>query len=96
MQRMEEISHLWAEWYLFYTLFTPFDWGRNTPLKERQRYDQNTVRLLGQEISVKQKALKIRHFDDLPNGFTPRLHLLKVDYPMNDESTLRDAGCFFE
>lgn len=52
--------------------------------------------LLGQEISVKQKALKIRHFDDLPNGFTPRLHLLKVDYPMNDESTLRDAGCFFE
>jgi len=25
-----------------------------------------------------------------------RLHLLKVDYPMNDESTLRDAGCFFE
>ena len=22
-------------------------------------------------------------------------HLLKVNYPMNDESTLRDAGCFF-
>ena len=27
--------------------------------------------------------------------FTPRLHLLKVDYPMNDESTLRDVECFF-
>lgn len=25
----------------------------------------------------------------------PKLHLLKVNYPMNDESTLRDAGCFF-
>ena len=21
---MAEISHLWADWYLFYTLFTPF------------------------------------------------------------------------
>lgn len=68
----------------------------HTSERENQRYDQNTVYLLGQEISVKQKALKIRHFDDLPNGFTPRLHLLNVDYPMNDESTLRDAGCFFE
>ena len=29
------------------------------------------------------------------NGFTLRLHLLKVNYPMNDESTLCDAGCFF-
>ena len=28
------------------------------------------------------KALKIRHFEDLSNGFTPRLHLLKVDYPI--------------
>ena len=37
MQRRAEISHLWAEWYLFYTLFTPFDWGRNTPLKERTK-----------------------------------------------------------
>ena len=37
VQRMAEISHLWAEWYLFYTLFTPFDWGRNTPLKERTK-----------------------------------------------------------
>ncbi len=52
--RMAEISHLWADWYLIYTLFTPFNLARNTPLKERQRYDQNTVRLLGQEISVKQ------------------------------------------
>jgi hypothetical protein len=34
-QRMAEISHLQAEWYLIYTLFTPFDLGRNTPLKER-------------------------------------------------------------
>ena len=25
IQRMAEISHLWAEWYLFYTLFTPFE-----------------------------------------------------------------------
>ena len=40
--------------------------------------------------------MKIRYFEDLSNGFTPRLHLLKVNYPMNDESTLRDAGCFFE
>ena len=52
--------------------------------------------MLGQEISVKRKVLKIRRFDDLPNGFTPRLHLLKVNYPMSDESALRDAGCFFE
>jgi hypothetical protein len=27
--------------------------------------------MLGQEISVKQKALKIQHFEDLSNGFTP-------------------------
>jgi hypothetical protein len=51
--------------------------------------------LLGQEISVKRKTLKIRRFEDLSNGFTPRLHLLTVNYPMNDESTLRYAGCFF-
>ncbi|MBP3749777.1 MAG: hypothetical protein J6I35_09600 [Ruminobacter sp.] len=93
--RMAEISHLWADWYLIYTLFTPFNLARNTPLKVRQRYDQNTVRLLGQKISVERKALKIRRFEDLSNGFTPRLHLLKVNYPMNDESTLLDAGCFF-
>ena len=36
-QRMAEIGHLWAEWYLIYTLFTPFDLGRNTPLKERTK-----------------------------------------------------------
>ena len=93
--RMAEISHLWADWYLIYTLFTPFNLARNTPLKVRQRYDQNTVRLPGQKISVERKALKIRRFEDLSNGFTPRLHLLKVNYPMNDESTLLDAGCFF-
>ena len=57
--------------------------------------DKSTVRLLGQEISVKQNTLKIRHFEDLSNGFTPRLHLLKVDYPIIDESTLCDAGCLF-
>ena len=40
--------------------------------------------------------MKIRHFEDLSNGFTPRLHLLKVNYSMNDESTLHDdAECFF-
>ncbi len=26
--------------------------------------------------------VKIRHFEELSNGFTPRLHLLKVNYPM--------------
>ncbi len=56
----------------------------------------DVVRMLGQDISVGRKVLRIRSFDDLSNGFIPRLHLLKVDYPMNDESTLRDAGCFFE
>ena len=35
------------------------------------------VEILGQEISAKRKALKIRHFEDLSNGFTPRLHLLR-------------------
>jgi len=93
-QIMAEISHLWAEWYLLYTLFTPFDLGRNTPLKERTKDMKKTVRLLGQAISVERKALEIRHFEDITNGFTPRLHLLKVNYPMNDESTLWDAGCF--
>jgi len=62
-------------------------------LEVRNAY-KSTFRLLGQEISVKRETLKIRHFEDTSNGFTPRLHLLKVDYPMNDESTLRDAGCF--
>ena len=33
--------------------------------------------------------------NDFSNGFTPRLDLLKVNYPMNDESTLHNAGCFF-
>ena len=47
-----------------------------------KRYDKDTVRLLGQKISVRRKTLKIQHFEDLSNGFTSRLHLLKVDYPM--------------
>ena len=33
--------------------------------------DKNTVHLLGQEISVERKALKIRNFEDITNGFTP-------------------------
>lgn len=36
------------------------------------------------------KKLKMRHFDDLQMDLHSGLHLLKV----NDESTLRDAGCF--
>ena len=36
-KEMAEISHLWAEWYLIYTLFIPFDLGRSTPLKERTK-----------------------------------------------------------
>ncbi len=36
-QRMAEMSYLWAEWYLIYTLFTPFDLGRNTTRKERTK-----------------------------------------------------------
>ena len=44
--------------------------------------DKSTVRMLGQEISVKRKVLKIRRFEDLSNGFTPRLHLLKMNYPI--------------
>ncbi len=42
-RRMAEISHLLAEWYLIYTLFTPFDLGRNTPLKER---DKDMIKIL--------------------------------------------------
>ena len=69
---------------------------RNADNNEVLRDDTSTVRLLGQEISARRKTLKIQHFEDLSNGFTPRLHLLKVGYPMNDKSTLRDdAGCFF-
>lgn len=41
------------------------------------RHDKSTVRLLGQAISVEMKALKIRHFEDISSGFTPRLHLLR-------------------
>ena len=40
------------------------------------------------------ESIEIWHFDDLSSGFTPRLHLLKVNCPRNDESTLCDAGCF--
>jgi len=46
------------------------------------KYDKNTVCLLGQAISVEWKSLKIRRFEDISSGFTPRLHLLKVNYPM--------------
>jgi hypothetical protein len=45
--------------------------------REKCKNDKNTVRLLGQEILVRRKTLKIRHFEDLSNGFTPRLHLLR-------------------
>ena len=34
---MAEISHSLAREYLIYTLFTPFDLGGNTPLKERTK-----------------------------------------------------------
>ena len=44
--------------------------------------DTSAICLLGQEISAKRKALKIGNYDDFSNGFTPRLHLLKVSYPM--------------
>ena len=59
------------------------------------RHDKSTVRLLGQAISVERKAPKIGNSNEFSNGFTPHLHLLKVNYPMNDESTLHNAGRFF-
>jgi hypothetical protein len=62
----------------------------------RKSDGKSAVPLLGQAISIERKALKIRYFEDLSNGFTPRLHLLKVNYPMNDKSALRDVECFFE
>ena len=43
----------------------------NSILRESIRNDKNTVHLLGQEISVEQVTLKIRHFEELSNGFTP-------------------------
>jgi hypothetical protein len=36
--------------------------------------------------------LEVRNAD---KSFIHRLYLFKVNYPINDESTLRDAGCFF-
>jgi len=33
-QRMAETSHLWAEWYLIYTPFTPFEGGLPDELKK--------------------------------------------------------------
>ncbi len=36
-KEMAEISHLWVEWYLIYTLLTPFDLGRDTTRKERSK-----------------------------------------------------------
>ena len=64
--------------------------------ERRFYYDKSAFCLLGQKISVDCKILKVEDFDDFSNGFTPRLHLLKVNHPMTDESTLRDAGCFFD
>ena len=37
----------------------------------------------------------VGNLDELLWGITPCLHLLKVSCPMNYESTLRDAECFF-
>lgn len=69
-----------SDLHLVYT----FWFGKeHTSERENQRYDQNTVRLLGQEISVVRKELKTGDFDHFSNEFTPRLHILKVNYPMN-------------
>jgi len=61
---------------------------------EVRNADKSFIRLLEQEISVRRKTLKIRHFEDLSNGIYTLFTPFKVNYPMNDESTLRDAGCF--
>ncbi len=37
----------------------------------RIRNDKNTIHLLGQKISVEQKALKVGDSNDFSNGFTP-------------------------
>ena len=39
--------------------------------------------------------MKIWHFEDLSNGIYTPFTPFKVNYPMNDESTLRDVECFF-
>ena len=49
---------------------------------EVRNADKSFICLLGQKISVERKALKIRDFDVFSNGVTPRLHLLKVNYPI--------------
>ena len=75
------IGRVVSDIHLVYT----FGFGKeHTSERENQRYDKNTIYLLGQAISVERKASKIRHFEDLSNGFTP----IKVNYSMNDESTL--------
>ena len=58
-------------------------------------YDKSAFRLLGQKISVERKDLKTRDFDVFSNGFTPRLHLLKVSYPMNVMGVLCDKQSAF-
>ena len=40
-------------------------------LKRNENENNELVRMLGQKISVERKALKIRHFEDITNGFTP-------------------------
>ena len=37
LKEMAETSCFWARKYLIYTLFTPFDLGRNTTRKERTK-----------------------------------------------------------
>ena len=64
-------------------------------LEVRNAY-KSTLRLLGQDLSKKYKHPNQCTFNTFCNRFTPRLHRLKVNYLMNDESTLRDAGCFFD
>ena len=60
-----------------------------------ERFDKvvagNVIHLLPEP----EKALRELERVVKPGGKTPCLHLLKVDYPINDESTLRYAGCFF-
>lgn len=62
-------------------------------------YTELIVDMFGTKRKMESKVFKgavwKQYYAALTNGFTPRLHLLKVGYPMNDESTLRDAGCFF-
>ena len=51
-------------------------------IREGDEYTGFRVALSAKEISVKRKTLKIRHFEDLSNGFTPPFTPFKVNYPM--------------